>query len=198
MQSIILLRRPSFKGRMVTTRRREVLPEKLHRLFRLLDPRELERLLLTQRGNLVTGEGVIGGHIAGSDEQDITEFDLGSLILRDGFQVGYGDGAGLEGVVFFSLLDSPFVIVEQYATTYYPVLGPCTDPIYIAFLDTVSAVDIVECHAVVEFLLFLVSEVPQTVPLTGALGVESPDIVIDYPGWFLVYVFVESLPTEEG
>lgn len=183
---------------MVPTRSREVIPKKLHHLFRLLDPCELERLLLAERGDLVTGKGVVGGHVAGPDEQDITEFDLGPLILRDGFQVGDGDGAGLKGVVFFSLFDSPFVIVEQYATTYYPVLGPCPDSIYVTFFDAVGAVDVVECHAIVEFLLFLVSEVPQTVPLTRALSVESPDIVIDYPGGLLVDVFVESLSTEEG
>jgi hypothetical protein len=38
----------------------------------------------------------------------------------------------------------------------------------------------------------------ESIPLTGGLGVESPDIIVYGAGRLLIDVFVEELTTEEG
>ena len=70
--------------------------------------------------------------------------------------------------------------------------------INIRLLHAIGAVDVVQRDAVVEFGFLLVSEVAKAVPLTGRLGVEGPDVVVDDAGRFLVDFFVELLAAEEG
>jgi hypothetical protein len=57
---------------------------------------------------------------------------------------------------------------------------------------------IVQSHTIIKQFLFLVSEMAETVPLAGGLGVECPDVVVYGSRWFLIYIFMEELAAEEG
>lgn len=61
----------------------------------------------------------------------------------------------------------------------------------------VLGVDVGQRDAIVEALFLLVSEMSEAVPLAAALRVESPDVVVDDTGAFLVQVRVESFAAEE-
>lgn len=68
------------------------------------------------------------------------------------------------------------------------------DPIHIRSMFTVN---IVQCDTVVEDFLFLVPEMTEAVPLTRALRIERPDIIVHDARWLLVDVLVKELTAEE-
>lgn len=62
----------------------------------------------------------------------------------------------------------------------------------------VFPVNILERHSIIELGLFLVPKVAQAIPLTGYLGVESPNIIVDNSGWFLEQLVVKQFALEEA
>lgn len=91
------------------------------------------------------------------------------------------------------------MVVEEDSSAYdSSTFCPGADSIVVGLLNAISAVDFIECDAVVEDLLFLVAEVSEAVPLGGGLGVEGPDVVVYDSRWLLVDVLFEGLAAEEG
>jgi hypothetical protein len=198
MQRIILPRRPGLKSRLIATRRTEIAPQKLHHGLTLLDACERDRLSFTQGLNFRAREFGVSVHVPAADDEDVTEFDLGPLVLGYSLQVLDGNAFGLESVVFSSILQAPFMEIEQDPSSDDALLGPLVDAVHICLLHSIAAVNLVQSNAIVEFGFLLVPEVSETVPLGAALGVEGPDIVIHNPGWFLIDFLMERLPAEEG
>lgn len=71
----------------------------------------------------------------------------------------------------------------------------CLVPIFVPAVP--ASLDILHCHATIEFGFFLVAEVAEPIPLARHLGVEGPDIVVDDAGRLLEEFLVEELALEE-
>ena len=182
------LRRPALPARMIPATSGEVTPHELQHGLALLHARERKRLFGAVLFNLRARKAVICVHVAGPHEQDIPKTYLGPLVLRYALQILSGNGARTECVVVVRgvVLEPPFMVIEQDPAADDPLFAPGAYAVHVAFLDVISAVDIVEGDAVVEFCFALVGEVAQAVPLGRALGVEGPDVVVYYAGWFLI------------
>jgi hypothetical protein len=58
--------------------------------------------------------------------------------------------------------------------------------------------NILEGNAVIKFLLFLIGEMAEAIPLRGDLGVKGPDVVVYNTGVLVDDFLVEKGAVEEG
>lgn len=68
---------------------------------------------------------------------------------------------------------------------------------YPIHIRSLFPVNIIKCDTIIEDFLFLISKMAKSVPLTGRLSIECPDIIVDDARWFLINILVKELAAEE-
>lgn len=105
--SALQIRRPGFKRHAVPRHGREVvLVEPAHGRLVGLQP-DAEGVFLRAEAALGRGGGVVPAHVAGAEDEDVTDVESCALVLEGGFDLGDGDlvaADGGGGVAVFGLV----------------------------------------------------------------------------------------------
>lgn len=59
------------------------------------------------------------------------------------------------------------------------------------------AMNIIQGDTIIEDFLFLISKMAKSIPLTGRLSIECPNIVVDDTRWFLIHILMKELAAEK-
>lgn len=147
------------------------------------------------------------GELTCANEENIAEFHLGALVFEACLKVCERNNRRLKTVKvldrWIRLLLAPTGDIDEHTPSHNALLSPRLNTIHQRLLPVLvtpvsTALDILDCHAAVEFGLLLIAKVAQPVPLAGNLGVEGPDIIVDDARGLLEEVVVKELALEEA